>query len=427
MKIFKVAIITLCLCFLFVACKQECTHSYQSEITQAPSCTQEGVETFTCVHCQDSYTQPVPVIEHAYAPGAVEKEPTCAEEGIQKYVCVHCSAEKTQPVEKLAHTFEETTVTKEPNCTEKGQCVGDCVVCGAKGVTGELPTNDVHVFTTTVVREATCTDKGEGLNTCTLCQHSESCQFELKKHTYGKDTILTDATCTKKGKLEHTCKVCGHTAKETISATGHSWTGATCTKAGTCSVCGATGKKTDHNYTVITDTKYTEKAAGELTKECKDCGKKVTQYRTRRYTINLDTVRSKLSAYAKSRGFKVKLHSFSEEPYKYSITANSLDTLQRGGNEWIIKNGKTKIDHAYSAYASSLAGIGAYTLHINVYHKYAGPGVDYFVVLLKVTSQPSIKKRTQTETLRKEVVSVFLYKKKMTLSTFESVIMGYML
>ena len=34
------------------------------------------------------------------------------------------------------------------------------------------------------------------------------------------------------------------------------------------------------------------------------------------------------------------------------------------------------------------------------------------------------KKTSQTETLRKEVVSVFLYKEKMTLSVGESVIVG---
>ena len=43
---------------------------------------------------------------------------------------------------------------------------------------------------------------------------------------------------------------------------------------------------------------------------------------------------------------------------------------------------------------------------------------------------PSLKpkiKDTRTETLRKEVVSVFTYKKKMTLPKAESVIVGYIL
>ncbi len=50
-----------------------------------------------------------------------------------------------------------------------------------------------------------------------------------------------------------------------------------------------------------------------------------------------------------------------------------------------------------------------------------------FVNSLMEISSLQNKRRWITETLREEVVSVFLYKEKMTLSVSESVIVGYML
>lgn len=46
-----------------------CTHSYQSEITRAPACTVEGLRTYTCDLCGDSYVEALPAIGHIYGEG----------------------------------------------------------------------------------------------------------------------------------------------------------------------------------------------------------------------------------------------------------------------------------------------------------------------------------------------------------------------
>ena len=42
------------------------THSYTSSVTKSPTCTGEGVRTYTCTSCKDSYTESIPAIGHQW-------------------------------------------------------------------------------------------------------------------------------------------------------------------------------------------------------------------------------------------------------------------------------------------------------------------------------------------------------------------------
>ena len=50
-------------------------HSYESSVTQAPTCTREGIVAYTCIRCGDQYTEALPKAEHQYEQG----------------VCIFCS------------------------------------------------------------------------------------------------------------------------------------------------------------------------------------------------------------------------------------------------------------------------------------------------------------------------------------------------
>ena len=63
-------------------------HTYTSEVTTQPTCTQEGVMTYTCT-CGDSYTESIPTIAHNYVDG----------------VCTMCNSPEPQPTEGLVFTF----------------------------------------------------------------------------------------------------------------------------------------------------------------------------------------------------------------------------------------------------------------------------------------------------------------------------------
>ena len=378
-------LLVIFLCLLLTACNTECIHEYQSEITQISSCTQEGMETFTCMHCQESYTQPIPILEHSYAPTYVEKEPTCVEEGIEIYTCTNCEATKSVSIEKLAHTFVDTTVTKEPNCTEEGECYGTCTACGTEQVIEKIPTNGVHVFANTVVREATCTDPGEGTNICTLCQHSEPCTYELKEHTYGNEKILANATCTKSGTKQLSCTNCGHAIEKTISAFGHKWANATCTTPGVCSVCNATGKLADHKYIIISDQKHYETFASVRKLQCSSCSKEKTEYYTNRHVVDLDAVNAAVGEYAKSLGYQISLNTYTEIEYRYAeavIILNMYDSIA----EQLITRAKACLDLTCSKYASWPGGLEARTAHIYAYYTESGAlGGGYFGIYIDIT------------------------------------------
>ena len=385
MKHLAILLPVIFLGLLLTACNKECIHEYQAEITQISSCTQEGIQTFTCVHCQTSYTQPIAILEHSYTPAYVEKDPTCIEEGIQVYACSNCETTKSEPIEKLAHTLTNTTVIKEPNCTEEGVCCGTCTMCGTEQVTDKIPTNGVHIFTNTVVREATCTDPGEGTNTCTLCQHTETCVYELKEHTYGNEKILVNATCTTSGTKQFSCTSCGHAKEKTIAALGHKWANATCTTPGVCSVCNATGTTTSHKYTITSDYKYSGTFASIRNLKCSFCNKEKTEYYTDRHVVDLDAVNAAIGEYAKKLGYQVSLNNYTEMEYNFNRSVMLLNLHDSIADE-LIQQGKNSLDFSTKTYASWPEGLEARTAHIYAYYTQSGAlGGGYFGVIIDIT------------------------------------------
>lgn len=369
---------TVCLVIHLIPCE----HSYQSAITVSATCTQEGEETFTCVHCQESYTQLIAMTEHTYVPDEIVKEPTCAEEGTQKYLCTACNAEKTEPVEKLPHTPGETSVTKEPNCTEEGEITALCTVCGSSEVVEKIPTNDVHVFENTVIREATCTDPGEGVNTCRLCQHSEQCEYELKPHDYNAGEVTKKATCTKNGKKKLTCSVCAEVTEVAIEAQGHDWEGATCTKAGICSVCGATGSKASHNYVVIRE--GISNRYDELTvriRECTTCGTQKTLYYSMddNRKFDLDEMRTMIGNHLKKKGFNVvqgdSISNSNKYYISYGFVNDSYWTQKDIVNMWL--------EQMDSDFAGLLDNASNYTARIRVIASYYPGAIEAYVQMVE--------------------------------------------
>ncbi len=246
----------------FLSNPMPCKHSYIGQITLAATCRREGVETFTCADCWDSYTKPMPMLSHLYAEGVQVRSATCTEQGVISYTCTQCNTEKreqteiiahafgeavitkepscteegvresncsmcmavtSEKIERLPHTFGEAVITKEPNCTEKGVRAVTCELCSEIRVVEELETNDVHDMQNNVIREATCTVSGEGISQCTRCDYSEKHTYEALGHHYVEGMTLP-ATCSTDGKKEFLCSNCGAAKYETLPKTDeHKW------------------------------------------------------------------------------------------------------------------------------------------------------------------------------------------------------------
>ena len=256
-------------------------HSYQEVSRTAPTCTEDGVTTYRCETCGDTYTETTPATGHSYT--AAVTAPTCTEKGYTTYTCTVCGDHYTaNEVAALGHDYAETTVPA--TCTENGSVTHTCTRCG-NSYTETLPATG-HTYTVSG-SEATCTEGGKTVHTCTVCGDTYTETTPALGHDY--KAVVTSPTCTEKGYTTYTCKRCGdHYMADEVAALGHDYeavvTAPTCTEKGyttyTCATCGDTYTADEvaalgHDYeAVVTAPTCTED--GYTTYTCRNCGDRRT-------------------------------------------------------------------------------------------------------------------------------------------------------
>ena len=252
-------------------------HSYQEVSRTAPTCTEDGVTTYRCETCGDTYTETTPATGHSYT--AAVTTPTCTEKGYTTYTCTVCGDHYTaNEVAALGHDYAETTVPA--TCTENGSVTHTCTRCG-NSYTETLPATG-HTYTVSG-SEATCTEGGKTVHTCTVCGDTYTETTPALGHDY--KAVVTSPTCTEKGYTTYTCKRCGeHYTADEVAALGHDYkavvTAPTCTEKGyttyTCKRCGDHYTADEvaalgHDYeAVVTAPTCTED--GYTTYTCTTCG-----------------------------------------------------------------------------------------------------------------------------------------------------------
>ena len=252
-------------------------HSYQEVSRTAPTCTEDGVTTYRCETCGDTYTETTPATGHGYT--AAVTAPTCTEKGYTTYTCTACGDHYTaNEVAALGHDYAETTVPA--TCTENGSVTHTCTRCG-NSYTETLPATG-HTYTVSG-SEATCTEGGKTVHTCTVCGDTYTETTPALGHDY--KAVVTSPTCTEKGYTTYTCTRCGdHYTADEVAALGHDYkavvTAPTCMEKGyttyTCATCGDHYTADEvaalgHDYkAVVTSPTCTEK--GYTTYTCATCG-----------------------------------------------------------------------------------------------------------------------------------------------------------
>ena len=252
-------------------------HSYQEVSRTAATCTEDGVTTYRCETCGDTYTETTPATGHSYT--AAVTAPTCTEKGYTTYTCTACGDHYTaNEVAALGHDYAETTVPA--TCTENGSVTHTCTRCG-NSYTETLPATG-HTYTVSG-SEATCTEGGKTVHTCTVCGDTYTETTPALGHDY--KAVVTAPTCTEKGYTTYTCKRCGdHYTADEVAALGHDYkavvTAPTCTEKGyttyTCATCGDHYTADEvaalgHDYkAVVTSPTCTED--GYTTYTCATCG-----------------------------------------------------------------------------------------------------------------------------------------------------------
>lgn len=123
-----------------------CEHVYDETITTQPTCTEEGVKTFTCSLCGEAYTEAVAATGHTYTDKVVD--PTCTAEGYTEHTCACGDTYKDSETAKVAHTYAETVTA--PTCSVGGYTTYTCV-CGDTYTGAETAATGVHVYVPTLV------------------------------------------------------------------------------------------------------------------------------------------------------------------------------------------------------------------------------------------------------------------------------------
>ena len=271
----------------------ECTNHDWDEgvITTEPTCTKDGVKTYTCKDCKTTKTEVLEALGHDYSKDwTIDKKATCTESGSKSHHCTRCDSKSDVTViPKTSHNFDNGVITTAPTCTKDGVKTYTCKDC--KTTKTEVLKALGHDYSKdwTIDKKATCTESGSKSHHCTRCDSKvDETVISKLSHNFDNGVITTKATCTKDGVKTYTCKDCKTTKTEVLKALGHDyskeWTvdkKATCTESGSkshhCTRCDSKSDVTvipvlSHNYDngVIT-AKATCTKDGVKTYTCKDC------------------------------------------------------------------------------------------------------------------------------------------------------------
>ena len=251
-------------------------HSYQEVSRTAPTCTEDGVTTYRCETCGDTYTETTPATGHSYT--AAVTAPTCTEKGYTTYTCTVCGDHyTTNEMAALGHDYAETTVPA--TCTENGSVTHICTRCG-NSYTETLPATG-HTYTVSG-SEATCTEGGKTVHTCTVCGDTYTETTPALGHDY--KAVVTAPTCTEKGYTTYTCTACGdHYTADEVAALGHDYeavvTAPTCTEDGyttyTCRNCG--DRRTGHVVGALGHSYECTENGNDRIYTCTRCGDTYTE------------------------------------------------------------------------------------------------------------------------------------------------------
>lgn len=158
-----------------------CNHNYRADMIREPTCTMEGLRTYTCTLCADSYTEALPANGHDYVNG------TCSECGLISRVTLMGTVESF---------FGETTPTvvflRKGNTT-----VTETVISGLK---------EIYIFRDLEVGEYTVEIRKEG-------GASRTFTLKLESGTVTQDVViyqLGDVTCDGRVDMGDTAQLYAH-------------------------------------------------------------------------------------------------------------------------------------------------------------------------------------------------------------------------
>ena len=210
----------------------DCDYVYEtdaaisSEVTEAPTCVEDGVRLYTAKVLFDGneYTNTKTASEnaigHKYTSYVYNNDATCLADGTETAACDNgCSVPNTRVKEntKLEHSYTGE-IRDNGNGTHSIKCVNGCKKYSAAVEC---------TYNSTVTTEPTCTQKGVKTYTCDVCSNTYTEEMSVLGHSFENYTYNNNATCLANGTETAVCVRCTVTdtqAKENTKLE-HSYTG----------------------------------------------------------------------------------------------------------------------------------------------------------------------------------------------------------
>ena len=191
--------------------KDEHQHSYTSSVTTPATCSNPGVETFTC-SCGYAYTQIIPATgDHDWQVLQVYPN-SCESDGYTVYECSVCHEQKQGDwTPKLDHQYEAVE-TVEETCTKDGYQIMQCSYCGDRYTDDQYSSEHKATGHKWIVNDNTDETIPDDVLKQLGYQAGQSDQ--AKNDGWG---VSAAATCTTDAVYQRVCARCGLEDPKTIS------------------------------------------------------------------------------------------------------------------------------------------------------------------------------------------------------------------
>lgn len=177
-------------------------HKLQEEVIKPATCTEKGQVRVFCTKCDFEEITETESFGHDMDEGKVTTQPTCTTDGVKTFTCKHgCGYTTTEVIKATGHKFSDWVTTKEPSCTATGEKTRTCSSCGHKE-TEIIPALGHNMTNWTTTQAPTCLVNGVQERHCTRCNHTETQSVSMIPHNWVEDYG-------KKWVGYHECRKCG--------------------------------------------------------------------------------------------------------------------------------------------------------------------------------------------------------------------------
>ena len=269
-------------------------HKWVIDAAVAPTCTQTGLtEGKHCSVCKTVLVKQntVPALEHQWNEGVVTREPTCTGEGVKTFTCAQCHNTKTEPISALGHLWGDWETTLPATETTEGSEMRTCQRDNTHTETRSIPKLDhTHTMEHHPAVDANCGAGRDGNSEYWVCSGCGKFFRDAggKNEITRKETFISPAHAPSddwsydESSHWHKCQKCG----QQLNFAAHVSSGpATETDSKVCTVCGyviQTAAGHTHNFSCQVESETYLKAAATCTngaiyyKSCV-CGEKGTE------------------------------------------------------------------------------------------------------------------------------------------------------